>query len=282
MLTSQTVVPASSDDIMAPPREGVEEEMTLGIAIQCPDGIVFACDSLTIFGRGVPVSKYTNKVHLIEHDGLEHPVAVLAGGAVTFFNKFRDRADREAISGASEALQRKLDVVDFTERVCERIVMVLFKEYLIDRSKFFGTVSDFSLSLIVAGATRDNELRAYHVHGDGISEVIEDYGTLGSGAAYGELFLRYLFGGEQEVDTALASRLAVYAVKGVELMDPNVGGPTNVVRLNMDNGNLKIEALPTRQMPKGAKDEMEGILLRMSEDIGKLAGELSSKKKGRK
>lgn len=36
--------------------------MTVGIGINCSDGIVLACDSLTTFGRGVPVLRYANKV----------------------------------------------------------------------------------------------------------------------------------------------------------------------------------------------------------------------------
>src|SRR5437016_3473786 len=87
--------------------------MTVGVCISCSDGIVLACDSLTTFGRGVPVLKYSNKVHVLEHEGLAFPVAIEAAGVTTFFDKFRDRALRTAIDQAFMRQGQKLDVIDF-------------------------------------------------------------------------------------------------------------------------------------------------------------------------
>lgn len=243
--------------------------MTVGVCIKCQDGIVLACDSLTTFGRGVPVLKYSNKVHVLEHDGLMFPVAVEAAGTTTFFNKFMDRAKRNSIDDAAQSTGGKLDIVDFCESVCEPTVLSMFREYVLDRAKFLQApvASDFSLSLIIAGATRDRELRAYFVYQDGLTEEIDSYGTIGSGAAYAELFLRFLL--RQDRPTAdEAERLAVYAIKGVELMDPNVGGPVNIETLKLTEEGVDITAKTAENAPQErAKDEMDKVLRSLSEGI---------------
>lgn len=245
--------------------------MTVGVCIKCKDGIVVACDSLATFGRGVPVAKYTNKVYVVEHGGLEHPVAVTGAGTSAFVDKFLDRSNRLLTHLSARKDFRKLDIVDFSERVCESIGSYLFKEYVIDRHEFFGTqISDFSLSLIIAGATREKETRSYLVHSVGLTEAIEDYGTIGSGAAYAELFLKHLIPDVTKVTVEEAARLAVYAIKGVEIMDPYVGGKTSLRILRMSGNELKILAFAKSKMPKKAKDKMEKVLNKMGNNMRSL------------
>lgn len=241
--------------------------MTVGIGIKCSSGIVLACDSLTTFGRGVPVLRYNNKVDVFRHDKLENDVAVISAGMTTYFDKFRDRACRQVIKAAFDQNKRKLDIVDFSQDVCEPIMTALLKEYAIDRLKFLGApIVEFSLSLIIAGATHDNELRAYFVHTEGVSEPIEHYGTIGSGAAYAELFLRFLLV-EPEITVGRAGELAIYAVKGVELIDPNVGGDANVQIITLKNGKMNIADLPQDNRPKEPREKMEEVLQNISKGI---------------
>jgi 20S proteasome alpha/beta subunit len=246
--------------------------MTVGIGIKCSDGIVIACDSLATYSRGVPVLRYTNKVDILKHNNLENEVAVISAGMTTYFDKFRDRACRRAIDEASKRSGGKLDIVDFSEVVCEPIMTALLKEYAIDRAKFLGApIVDFSLSLIIAGATHDKELRAYFVHTNGVSEPLEQYGTIGSGAAYAELFLRFLLI-EPKLSVLRAGELAIYAIKGVELMDPNVGGETNVKLVTLDKNRLSIKDLPDDNKPKDPRGRMEGVLQNISKGIEELVG----------
>jgi len=252
--------------------------VTVGLCIKCSDGIVLACDSLTTFGRGVPVLKYSNKVHVLEHPKLRTAVAIEAAGATTFFHKFCDRALRNSIEEAAEARGGPLDILDFCESVCEPVALSMYREYVFDRAKFLQAPvsSDYSLSLIVGGATRDNDLRAYFVYQDGITEEIESYGTIGSGAAYAELFLRFLLRHEKPTSEQ-AARLAVYAVKGVELMDPNVGGPVNIQTLKMDGDHLKIEGITAEADPQArAHDEMEKVLSKLADHIEELVEEVDA------
>lgn len=251
--------------------------MTVGIGIKCSDGIVLACDSLTTFGRGVPVLRYNNKVNILTHDKLENEVAVICAGLTAYFDKFRDRACRTGIALASDQNKRKLDIIDFSQDVCEPIMTALLKEYTIDRTKFLGVpMTEFSLSLIVTGATHENELRAYFISSSGISEPIERYGTIGSGAAYAELFLRFLLA-ESVVNVNRAAEIAIYAIKGVELMDPNVGGETNVKTISLRDRKLSIKDLPKDGRPREPRKKMEQVL----QHLGKGIEELVEKKEGK-
>lgn len=244
--------------------------LTVGIGIQATDGFVLACDSLSTMGRGSPVLRYTNKVNLIQHQQLLHPIGVTAAGYVAYFDKFKSRAIRDGITNISNRLGRKLDIVDFCEQVCEPLVTALLKEYQIDRNAFVGApLYEFSLAMIVAGATRDGELRAYTVYPDGTTDPVEQYGTIGSGAAYAELFLRYLLT-EERVDSTRAGRLSIYAVKGVELIDPNVGGEPSVKVIKMSSDRLNIQDFPQSQKPPRPKERMEEVLRGIGRDLEKL------------
>ncbi len=250
--------------------------MTVVVGIKCKDGMVVASDSLTTFGRGSPVLRYSNKVRVIEHEGLLHPVVVGAAGYTVYFDKFVSRAKRHVIALQHEKLNRKLDIIDFCERVCEPIVAALLKEYHFDRNQFFGVpTSEFGLSMIVAGATKEGEIIPYTAYGDGLTEPLDQYGTIGSGAAYAELFLRYLLT-EKQLDAAKALRLAIYAIKGVELIDPNVGGTTSVKLLKMQNNRLIVSDCQPNKRPPNPKGRMEKVL----KNIGNELEQLVIKKRG--
>lgn len=251
--------------------------MTVGVCIRCSDGVVVACDSLTTFGRGVPIQKHGNKIHVLNHDQLENPVAIAAAGMTTYFDKFRDMALRISITQAYEELGRKLDIVDFCELVCEPGVLSMYKRYVLDRARFLESPpasENFSLFLIVAGATRDGELRAYFVWQDGITEQIDSHGTIGSGAAYAELFLRFLLR-QNDVNTSQAADLAVYAIKGVELMDPNVGGPVNIEILKMDGEELNCTGSKAEvdAAAESVKQRVDQLLQEFGEHIGEVVRE---------
>lgn len=244
--------------------------MTVGLAIRCSDGVVVATDSLATMGRGVPVARYTNKVHIIEHDALASPVALVGAGMTAFVNKLLERSEK-ALDDHSSSGEPQLDISDFSEQICESIVAFLFKEYVIDRYAFFGSVvGDFSMSIMVAGARRDGEFRAYYVHQDGVSEAIDSYGTIGSGAAYAELFLRDLLPDRPQVTVDEAGSLAVYAIKGVEIMDPYVGGDTQLRKLYATSKGIRVGTFAKSKLPKKAKSQMERLLNKMGADMRSL------------
>jgi len=259
--------------------------MTVGVALCCKDGIVLASDSLATFTRGAPVARFTNKVSIINHKDLQYPIAVAGAGMTAFIDKFVDRVRRTGIETGQRAVRRKLDIVDFVERVAEAVVSIMLKEYAIDKNQFFGApIAEFGLSMLVAGATTEHtdsppELRAYNIHPIGVAEQIEGYGTIGSGAAYAELFLHGFVPEPQKLSVKDAIRLVCYTIKGVEIMDPNVGGETRVCALQWDEKldkdgkkQLTIKRQEPRSLPTSAKDRMESVLKKIGTDMRKIVG----------
>jgi len=261
--------------------------MTVGVALCCKDGIVLASDSLATFSRGAPVARFTNKVYIIKHSDLLHPIAVAGAGMTAFIDKFVDRVTRTGIESASKAAERKLDVVDFVERVAEPVVSIMLKEYMIDRNQFFrAPISDFELSMLVAGATAPHadapaEIRAYNIHSIGLAEQVSGYGTIGSGAAYAELFLHGFVPEPDKLSVADAVKLVCYTIKGVEIMDPNVGGETRVCSLEWaapgkksgeGKKQLSVKLQDAKLLPKAAKEKMEDVLNKVGSDMRKIVG----------
>lgn len=110
--------------------------MTVGVAVRCKEGVVLGTDSLATFSRGAPVARYTNKIYVINHKDLCHPVGLIGAGMTAFIDKFVDRAKRDGISVAAKEKNKQLDIVDFSDSVCETIVSILLKEYFIDKNAF--------------------------------------------------------------------------------------------------------------------------------------------------
>ena len=255
--------------------------MTVGVVIKCNEGIVLACDSLATFGRGVSISKYQKKIHTLDREEFVLPVSLIGAGAGAFVDKFLYRMNRGGLAAARERYGRPLDIIDFAEGVCENLVTVLFKEYEIDRRRFLETpVPQFNLMLIFAGMTHNGNLRAFIAYPDGLTENIDLYGTIGSGAAYAELFLRDLGFVEEEIDLVDATGLAVYAVQGAAIMDPNVGGTINVLMLRPDQGGMIIQPFEDAEaLSKKAKLEIYALLHDMGINMRKLVrGESTLKK----
>lgn len=121
------------------------------------------------------MARHTNKVHVIEHDGLKHPAAMIGEGMTALVDKFLSRASKAMIvemGGREREDFEQFDIEEFAERICEPMVSILFRQYVLDRYEFVGRrIGEFGLSMIIAGATHIGELRAFFVHGDGLAEA---------------------------------------------------------------------------------------------------------------
>jgi len=82
--------------------------------------------------------------------------------------------------------------------------------------------------------------------------------------------MRFLISGENTIDTDRAGRLATYAIKGVELMDPNVGGDTSIKVLTQDDGEIQIEPYPDEKKPDNPKEEVENVLMEIDNGLENL------------
>ena len=86
--------------------------------------------------------------------------------------------------------------------------------------------------ILLVGGVETERYKIYLLHKYGFSEPAVDYGTIGSGAAYAEYLLGKYY--RQNIDVNIGKRLAVYVVKEVEKMDPNVGGDVKIVVIDKE------------------------------------------------
>jgi len=99
----------------------------------------------------------------------------------------------------------------------------------------------------------------------------ETYATVGSGAAYAEYLLGKLY--DKNIGIGVGKKLAIYVIKEVERIDPNVGGPVNVVVLGKD----KYEELSREDVEHISMDllKLDDIINRIYRGIilGEISGE---------
>lgn len=165
--------------------------MTLCIAVKCSDGVLLACDSKTVYGRGVPISRETNKIHILEKKGIiNHKVAIMGAGVVAFIDKFiRMFRDEDIEKSAKEVGKDSLTLSEVINKIAEPMASVIYDEY-VKRREF--KEEEISFDLVMGGFEAENSPDAFILYGRGLAEPIDDFGVIGSGSAYADLFLRYL------------------------------------------------------------------------------------------
>lgn len=196
--------------------------MTLGIGIRCKDGIVIASDSQVEFGRGVSVKRVNaNKIYKI-NDRL----AVVGAGKMAAIEKAIDTIS-ESIKDKERKEGRELELGE-QEDIMEKAITALHKEYNLDRSDFLGRREEdfFDATLIVGGMNKTGQFYLSVIHPEGLVERTRDYGTIGMGAAFAELLLKNFYSPNIKVEEGV--RIALYVIKEVEEVNPDVGGPINV------------------------------------------------------
>jgi len=205
--------------------------MTIVISIRCVDGIVIASDSQVGFERGVSIKRLNaNKMYQLGDSFI-----VAGAGAVAHIRKAVD-----AINFTLEEKKREKGST-LTEDECvdtlEKTVLALHKEYNIDRSKLLDVDErEYFSPILVFGAKaiEEKETNFYSgiVHGDGTVEPVEDYGTVGSGAAFAEMLLKNFWIKDITVNEAMA--VAAYTINEVIEIAPDCGGLTKLGVLQKD------------------------------------------------
>jgi 20S proteasome alpha/beta subunit len=248
--------------------------MTICLVIKCKDALVVAADSLSVSSGG-STSKYVNKIRVIQSGYLHQPVVVAGAGASAFIDKFIDRCQRGIESYCMQKRQNngdskyKVDIVDFAEELGESVVSHLYMEYVNNRTKEMGIKelgTIYDLVLLVCGATREGELRAFYIFEVGLSENIESYGTIGSGSSYANFFLRNLSSEEPSLSVIDACNLALHTVKAAEIMDRNVGGMVKITVLERNKTaegetSLSVSSFPhDEERDRQALDEMVSLI----------------------
>ena len=133
-------------------------------------------------------------------------------------------------------------------------------------------------TLLMGGVeVSDNDVirKLYILHEDGIAEE-EAYATIGSGAAYAEYLLSKFYDPGMKLD--VGKKLAAYVVREVERMDPNVGGPINMVAIGVRKSGealeLEYQELESRDIDLLGLEltELEKLMNRVFKNV--LLGEL--------
>lgn len=217
--------------------------MTVVIGIICKDGVVIACDSQVEFQRGAPVKRLNaNKIYKLDGN-----IAIAGAGMIAFIEKAIDsiRAQYEALKKKGETSISTL--INGTEEIggAEQVMASIYKTYDIERVKFlYGSKEAqeiVEVFLMIGGIEKINNIikkRIYLLHKEGFGEPVNDYATIGSGAAYAEYLLGKYYNPEISVD--IGKKLAIYVIKEVEKMDPNVGGPVRAVAIDK-NGYCELK-----------------------------------------
>jgi 20S proteasome alpha/beta subunit len=187
--------------------------------VKCEDGALLASDSQGEFQRGLPVKRLARrKIYRIDEMS-----AVAGAGDVSDIQK-AVRALRSAFK--ARPYNRDEDVY---VQMIEQTMLTLHKTYNINRSEYLGQSAEiFHPALIFAGQTREGEEKycLFFAHYDGVAEPINDYVTIGSGAAYAELLLKNYYRTGITLNEAIG--VAIYVISRVEETDPSCGGPIQI------------------------------------------------------
>lgn len=235
--------------------------MTLCIAVEYEGGILLGCDSRTVYGRGVPISRDTNKIHIIKKEGVaKEEIAVMGAGIVAFVDKFIRMFKSEDLTKIAESIGKSsLILSDVINKVAEPLAAAIYNEYVEERK----IVREEPFDLIIAGFEED-KADVFTLYGLGIAEPIHDFGAIGSGAAYAELFLRHLLPSKREIDNVIEP--VCYTIRLVGTIDPYVGGKINLATISeegikdLSDKAVELQERMATNALKAAMEELKKVL----------------------
>jgi 20S proteasome alpha/beta subunit len=220
--------------------------MTTIIGIKCIDGIVIASDTQSSFYRGVSIKRLNaEKIHLLPHPyvgaiagaGSENHIKKTIGKVSTYLENYA--------YGNDITINDKDEIED----ILEDALIELNRKYNLEKSNklgydetqnLFDAICVFCMKLNQDENDDQNEYEAtpgfllYILHPSGADvEPIDDYATIGSGAAFAEYLLGKLY--QKELTTKDGSMIAQYVIHEVTGIEPNTGGDAKVVILNNDD-----------------------------------------------
>jgi 20S proteasome alpha/beta subunit len=118
--------------------------------------------------------------------------------------------------------------------------------------------------LIVAGFENAERVDAFTLYGTGLAEPIDDFSAIGSGAAYAELFLRYLLPLERKLESVI--KPVCYTIRLVGTIDPFVGGKLNLTSVtpqdikDISQSAIELPEQKAREALKSIMESLKGLL----------------------
>jgi 20S proteasome alpha/beta subunit len=203
-----------------------------------------------------------NKIHILEKEGLvKKKVALVGAGTVAFIDKFiRMFMNMDLIKIAKEELNKnELSLSEILSKIAEPLASTLRDEYVEKRK-----IAEYTYDLIMAGFENTERVDAFTLYGTGLAEPIDDFSAIGSGAAYAELFLRYLLPSERRLENVI--KPACYTIRLVGTIDPFVGGKLNLTSVtsqdikDISQSAVELPELKAREALKSTMESLKAML----------------------
>ena len=187
--------------------------------------------------------------------------ALVGAGTVAFIDKFlRMFINTDLVKIANEDLNKsELSLSEALSKVAEPLASTLRDEY-VERRK----IAEYTYDLIIAGFESAEKVDAFTLYGTGLAEPIDDFSAIGSGAAYAELFLRYLLPSERKLENVI--KPVCYTIRLVGTIDPFVGGKLNLVSVtsrdieDISQSAVELSELRAREALKSIMEGLKELL----------------------
>lgn len=213
--------------------------MTLGIVVNCSDGVVVGSDKKVVQDKGVQIQRLDSKVQ--QYNLAENCLVLCTiAGASTVGQRILARIDPQQVD-------EQLDFWGYMSEVVERIVPAFASSYLSKHGNFPNT------TIALGGITRDPDGNCYPigatVYGDGNFDYEFQYTAIGSGSLIAEILLRDAYSYDLTIERG--RELVAYVIHRVSEVDSNVEGfHINSINLNGEIESIDNNFLIALQMAK--------------------------------
>jgi len=238
--------------------------MTLIIGAIAKDGIVFGADSQIQFWSGVDVKRLgERKLFSFEIPIKKGEIKFLIGGAGNLSDiQWGLSSLYQILTINCKEVDPKELSHDFIRGIVENAIFVLHKHYNVDRYREMDiNISDpdaagFFNPIFILGTFINEDPLLLRILPNGRSEISGTFFTAGSGSAYAELLMGLTGYAEDQSIEEVA--LKVYqTIEYAESIDPNVGGPIEILILKKNNELLRLYEEDIVEISKTLGDKHE-------------------------
>lgn len=185
--------------------------MTLGIVLNCTDGIVVGSDRKTVRDKGVSIQRKTTKINKFSL-GPDHPLLCCQSGARTVAQRVLSQIDPDFVEIESG---EKMSFPTYMNQVVEKKIPQFARNY---KAKH-GDMPNFRLGM---GTIHENRPVAATVYPTGEFDYDERYTAIGSGSLLAEHFLRDPYAHDLSIEEG--RKFVGYIIQRVSQVDSNVEG----------------------------------------------------------
>lgn len=194
--------------------------MTLGIVLNCPEGVVVGSDRKVVQNKGVSIQSKRNKLQRFEI-GNGIPIICCIAGGVTVARRALSQIDPRRWEEEAESMGFHQYMTDKVERI--------LPQFAADYQEKHDRIPNYRLGM--ATITEDGNAAAATVYPTGEFDYEDHYTAVGSGSLLAEHFLRDQYCRSLSLDEA--RKYVGYVIQRVAEIDSNVEG-VNVESIDSD------------------------------------------------